>query len=66
MITYELITQSSHIPHQFNHIEAYRCICNRDTLISFQPLVHWFHFNHNEYIQVYNSVIPHNTSIQSY
>jgi len=28
MITYEPITQSSHIPHQFNHTEVYRDIRN--------------------------------------
>jgi len=37
MITYEPITQSSPIPHQFNHTEAYRDICNHGTLVSFQP-----------------------------
>ena len=45
----------------FNHSEAYRCMRNHGTLISFQPPVHWFHFNHNDYIQAYNSVITHNT-----
>jgi len=50
MITYEPITQSSHIAHQFHHNEAYRDICNYGTLVSFQPLVHWFHLNHNDYI----------------
>jgi len=49
MITYEPITQSSHIPHKFNHTEAYKCMCNYGTLISFQSVVHWFHFNQNDY-----------------
>ena len=66
MITYKSITQSSHITHQFHHTEAYRDIRNHGTLVSFQPSVHWFHFNHDDYIQVYNSVITHNTSISSY
>jgi len=65
MITYNSITQTSHITHQFHHTEAYRDICNHGTLVSFQPPVHWFHFNQNDYIQVYNSVITHNTSISS-
>jgi len=39
MITYEPITQSSHIPHQFYHTEAYRDICNHGTLASFQPFI---------------------------
>jgi len=50
MITYEPLTQLSHMPNQLNHTKAYRDICNRGTLITFQPLVHWFHFNQSNYI----------------
>jgi len=57
MITYNSITQTLHITHQFHHTEAYRDICNHGTLVSFQPSVHWFHFNQNDYIQVYKSII---------
>ena len=50
MITYNSITQTLHITHQFHHTEAYRDICNHGTFVSFQPPVHWFHFNHDDCI----------------
>jgi len=49
--------------HIYSIILKHIDLCNHGTLVSFQPLVHWFHFNHNDYIQVYKSVITHNTSI---
>jgi len=50
MVTYKSIHHSSNITHQFHHTKVYKDICNHGTLVSFQPLVHWFHFNQNDYI----------------
>ena len=61
-IAYVLIIQSYHISFHFNHTEAYRYVCNHDTLISFQSPVLWFHFNQNSYIWTYNSVITYHTN----